>query len=181
MEQVELLHRPKDMSRLIMVTVVSAFVVGTACDRASEPIEAHATPTVTTPEADPQENVSLEMVEDRVPMGTTPEMILRNDNTMVVEYGAMYVLERKTSRGWRRVEQPSGSEPVCAFIGIGLTLPPGEATEPHQIRVCDRRRKSRDLKPGLYRVTKSIGVGSSQDRSDVRVEFRVVASRSGND
>lgn len=87
--------------------------------------------------------------------GGTPKATLRNTGTMALEYGNDFTLERKTGAGWETVEQPDDARIICAFTGEARLLQPGGET--HQlISVCNRDGLREPLKPGRYRVSKTV-------------------------
>lgn len=127
------------------VALVILLLILSACEVTSEPPKS-ATERAESP-ATPD--------EPEVEYRRNTETILLNTGTTALEYGNDFTLERKTRVGWKTVEQPDDSRIFCAWTSEAHLLQPGDEIR-QEISVCDRNGQPEPLKPGRYRVNKTV-------------------------
>ena len=115
--------------------------------------------------------VRIEVTPCPVPAGEAPEATLTNTGETAVGYGPPFKLEKKASNGWRWINRRQG------FILPLFHLEPGATGEPQPLAVYFKSPKPVELKPGVYRVTKSVQLTLDEARPPemkVSTQFRVI-------
>jgi hypothetical protein len=116
------------------------------------------------------QRVKLEVKPCHVASGKTPKAILVNIGQAALGYGPGFTLERRTPRGWRRINRRQG------FPLPLMYLHPGERSDPERIAVYFSDPEPIDLVPGVYRVTKGLQLTPGKARPPVMgvdVTFRI--------
>lgn len=107
----------------------------------------------------------------RIKSDETPVATFTNTGDLMLEYGNGYGVAVARD-GWKSLEQPADSEIFCAFTDEAYILEPG-ASKSEGVSVCDRNGDPRNLKPGLYRVTKTVRVSGTGEALIAKAFFRV--------
>ena len=101
---------------------------------------------------------------------SAPKLFLINIGGGRLGYGPGFKLERKTDDGWRWVNRRQAFELPLIY------LPPGATSKPEPIEVYLGRPQPVELKPGTYRVTKTLQLTPGKARPPtmaVRATFRL--------
>jgi hypothetical protein len=180
--------RQSGMKRVCVLAIVVLLALP-ACGEASGSIAAgdESEATERTASAPPAETgiavasvgqqiarVELRIEPDAVETGGAPRAVLLNTGEVRVGYAPPFILERKTIKGWRPVNRRQ------AFRIPLRILEPGSTSDPQPIAVYFDEPTPVQLRPGLYRVTKSISLAPGQPRPPymkVRATFSVLPGR----
>lgn len=122
-------------------------------------------------------SVTYTMDPKVVAAGEYPTGTVTNNGPERVSLGRGYRVEMRTPDGWEVVEQPANAEILCALTDELIVLEP-TGSESEGISVCNRKGNDMIFEPGLYRVTKQVGVGGptgEERKVTLRATFRVVA------
>jgi hypothetical protein len=117
--------------------------------------------------------VRLVITPSRVAPGQSPTAIFINTGKGSLAYSFPFKVERRTDRGWRWINRRQ------AFTLPLLPLAPGERSEPQSLAVYRGGPTPVNLRPGLYRVTKSFDLTSGVPRPatiSVSASFRVTTA-----
>jgi hypothetical protein len=116
--------------------------------------------------------IRIEVTPCRVDSSDTARLVLENLGEPRVGYAPAFKLEKKTHSGWRWINRRQ------AFTLPLFYLEPGERSDPQPIAVYFDKQEPLKLRPGLYRVTKTIDLTPGKPRPltmDVKARFRVTA------
>ena len=103
-------------------------------------------------------------------MGRFPEAVLVNVGDGELGHGPGFQLELRTKQGWRWVNRRQGFSLPLFY------LRPGERSNPESLAVYFDEPDPVPLRPGLYRVTKSVDLTPGRPRPPtiaVSTTFRV--------
>lgn len=115
--------------------------------------------------------IRLRITPCRVVVGDAPQAVLVNIGDGELGYGFVFKLERRRDEGWRWVNKRQAF-PLPLFY-----LAPDARSDPESLAVYFNKPKPIELRPGLYRVTKSVDLTPGKPRPptmDIRAAFRVV-------
>jgi Big-like domain-containing protein len=116
-------------------------------------------------------SVRLRITPCRVARGSAPRAVLKNTGDGELGYGFGFKLERKMGDTWRWINRRQ------AFILPLFYLAPGERSDPESLAIYFGKPQPIQLRPGLYRVTKSVDLTPGRPRPptmEVRATFQVV-------
>jgi hypothetical protein len=119
--------------------------------------------------------VRIDVAPCRVRLGETPRTRLINIGRTEVGYGPGFKLERKVNGRWRWINRRQ------AFTLPLVNLEPGEKGESEPLAVYLGSAEPLELKPGLYRATKSLQLTPGERRPptmEIQVSFRILKASS---
>jgi hypothetical protein len=114
--------------------------------------------------------VQLRIRPAEVVQGQAPKAVLVNTGDGQLGYSFGFKLERRGEKRWRWVNRRQG------FPRPLFYLAPDRRSDPEPIEVFFDKPEPVNLRPGLYRVTKSVDLAPGTPRPprmDVRASFRV--------
>jgi hypothetical protein len=111
-------------------------------------------------------SVRLEVSPCVVASGENPHIVLINDGPGTVSYNPPFKLERMTDSGWRWINRNQAF--TLPLFGLG----PGKRSGPESVAIYRGTPNPVELTPGVYRVSRGVGVSGSTVH--LRVRFRVV-------
>jgi hypothetical protein len=147
---------------LLVLGVTSAALAGFAApSRAGETIE-HGSGMAGT----------LVAIPDRIEQGGRISAAVRNAGDARMAYGLGFGLQHRADGRWRDVRDPFTTN---AVPDIGLLVPAGETAGPrYGSRLVDRFRLRSEVRPGIYRLVKSVSRGFRGPSLHLNGSFRII-------
>jgi hypothetical protein len=111
--------------------------------------------------------------------GRTVSITVKNAGEATMFYGLANRIERRTNSGWKDATEDVYGTPDPAFLLIRLIAKPGESAGPRHNAVVDRIRLPRNLRPGRYRILKSVS-GDDRGRAPPLTLHAIFEVRAGS-